>query len=171
MILGHLTGTYLIVKLFKPKATIPLLTSSLIGAYFPDIIDKSLMLFSIGNGRFVAHSLPFLSILLGIISLPFLNIKSLREYRHLYLWFSLGCYLHLLQDFVQIKTLLWPFLGSFEAVASVSRPSLTGITKEYYSFKGSQLIWTELGIHFLFIIYQTWLFFLTRRKKEKTTHP
>ena len=113
MILGHLTGTYLIVKLLKPKATVPLLASSLIGAYFPDIIDKSLMLFSIGNGRFVAHSLPFLTVLLGFISLPFLFTKSIRKYRHLYLWFSLGCYLHLLLDFVQIKTLLWPFLGAF----------------------------------------------------------
>lgn len=171
MILGHLTGTYLIVKLLKPKAPIPLLICSLIGAYFPDIIDKSLMLFSVGNGRFVAHSLPFLTALLVIISLPFLFIKPLKKYRSLYLWFSLGCYLHLLQDFVQIKTLLWPFLGPFEPTADIPPPSLSGITKEYYSFEGSQLIWPELAIHFLFIIYQVWFFFFTRRKKENPNYP
>ena len=171
MILGHLTGTYLVVKLLKPKATVPLLASSLIGAYFPDIIDKSLMLFSIGNGRFVAHSLPFLTVLLGVISLPFLFTKSIRKYRHLYLWFSLGCYLHLLLDFVQINTLLWPFLGPFEMTANETTPTLTGITKEYYSFKGSRLIWSELGIHLLFLIYQSWFFFFTRKKKGNSSHP
>ena len=171
MILGHLTGTYLIVKLLKPKATIPLIISSLIGAYFPDIIDKSLMLLSIGNGRFVAHSLPFLTIILAITSIPFLFIKTLRKYRNLYLWFSLGCYLHLILDFVQLKTLLWPFFGPFEATVNEQTPTLTGITKSYYSFKGSPLIWPELGIHFLFVIYQTWFFFFTRKKKKTPNHP
>ena len=169
MILGHLTGTYLIVKLLKPKATLAILASTLIGAYFPDIIDKSFMLCSIGTGRFVAHSITFLTILLGLISLPFLYIEKFKKYKNLYLWFSLGCYLHLLQDLVQLKTLLWPFLGPFEKVAIQSPPSLAKITKDYYSFKGGQLIWTEIVVHSLFFLYQIWFIFITRRKKDSIT--
>ena len=168
MILGHLTGTYLIVKLIKPKATLPLLTSALIGAYFPDIIDKTLMLFSIGNGRFVAHSLPFLTGLLGIISLFFIFLERIKKYRELYLWFSLGCYLHLIQDFVQIKTLLWPFLGPFEKVVTQTPPNLMRITTDYYTFKGGELVWIELGVHFLFVLYQVWFFFFIQKSKKNS---
>ena len=149
MILGHLTGTYLVVKLVRPKASPLIMASTLIGAYFPDMVDKSLMLLHIGNGRFVAHSFPLLSLFLVLCF--FIVNKKLKEHSSLFLWFSLGCFLHLLQDWVQLKTLFWPFLGSLDKPATTS---LIKITVNFYSFKTSQLIWPELITHALFILYQ-----------------
>ena len=149
MILGHLTGTYLIVKVMKPKATPLIMASTLIGAYFPDMVDKTLMLLNIGNGRFIAHSLPMLSLFL-VFCFWVVNTK-LKEHLSLFLWFCLGCFLHLLQDWVQLKTLFWPFLGGLDG--PVSR-SLIKITVNFYSFKTSPLIWAELVTHGLFVIYQ-----------------
>ena len=162
MILGHLTGTYLFVKILKPKATPFLMATTLTGAYFPDMVDKTLMLFHIGGGRFVAHSLPLLSIFLLLLFCLFSFHKNLKKHKSFLGWFSAGCYFHLLLDMVQLKILFWPFLGSLETPSS---KSIVTIIKNYYSFKSSSLIWPEIVLHILFILTIT----ISLVKKNKQT--
>ena len=162
MILGHLTGTYIVVKILKPKASSFLMATTIIGAYFPDMVDKTLMLFHFGGGRFIAHSLPLLSLFLLFLFCLFSFNQKLKKHRPLLAWFCAGCYLHLLQDMVQLKILFWPFLGSLDQ----SPPkSLITIIKNYYSFKSSVLIWPEIVLHILFILTLAISFF----KKNKQT--
>jgi hypothetical protein len=162
MILGHLTGTYIVVKILRPKASSFLMAAAITGAYFPDMVDKTLMLFHIGSGRFIAHSLPLLSLFLLFVFCLFSFNQKLKKHRSLLAWFSGGCYLHLLQDMVQLKILFWPFLGSLE---QPSPKSLITIIKNYYSFESSVLIWPEIVFHILFILTLAISFF----KKNKQT--
>jgi hypothetical protein len=162
MILGHFTGTYIVVKILKPRASPFLMAAAITGAYFPDMVDKTLMLFHFGGGRFIAHSLPLLSLFLFFVFCFFSFHKELTNHKPLLGWFCAGCYLHLLQDMVQLKILFWPFLGSLERPPS---KSIMTIIKNYYSFKSSVLIWPEIVLHILFILTLAISFF----KKNKQT--
>ena len=148
--------------MLKPKSSSFIMTTAITGAYFPDMVDKTLMLFHFGGGRFIAHSLPSLSLFLLFVFCLFSFHKKLKKHKSLFGWFCAGCYLHLLQDMVQLKILFWPFLGSLE---QPSPKSIITIIKNYYSFESSVLIWPEIVFHILFILSLVISFF----KKNKQT--
>ena len=109
MVLGHISATFLIVKLRSPRASKAVMAAALVGGYFPDILDKgSVKILDWGTERGMAHTLVFQIVLLMF---GWLAIKSLPKYTQMIQWFIAGSCLHLVEDLVRPSVLFWPFLG------------------------------------------------------------
>ncbi len=106
MILGHATCSYLVLRSLKKHPSYLIIFVTLVGSYFPDFIDKPLNWFLGLNGRGFAHSLLFFLFISSIIFF----VYKLKKWDFLK-YFSLGHGLHLIQDYVNLPVLLYPFLG------------------------------------------------------------
>ena len=114
MILGHLTTTTCLHQGLKNMgASLPYLPF-LLGALFPDLIDKPLALMTDLPGRFFGHSIPVLTMVFIVLRIV------LHEKRELAYAFFAGTLLHLVQDIpIHVNTALWPLWGPVEYTQSV----------------------------------------------------
>jgi inner membrane protein len=80
----------------------------ILGSMLPDIIDKPLAAFALGNGRSITHTLLVTLIVLLAGFFIYLNYKKTRV-----LAVSIGMAFHLILDFMWLtpQTLLWPIFG------------------------------------------------------------
>ncbi|MFX0036222.1 MAG: metal-dependent hydrolase [Candidatus Hermodarchaeota archaeon] len=78
--------------------------SLLIGSLLPDIIDKPIFLFGLGNGRFFSHNLLFI-----IISFLIVHLISKRKL-HVSFPFLVGLTFHMLLDLPYVP-LFYPFVS------------------------------------------------------------
>ena len=106
MILGHLA----IASIAKRKLLAENFIFLLAASYGPDLVDKTLNLTCGTPGRGVAHSILMLVMLMPVAWLfgKWFRINKQLLYIGLILWSS-----HLITDLIQLKILLWPFLGPF----------------------------------------------------------
>ncbi len=79
------------------------LPAFLLGAFLPDIIDKSLCLLIGSPSRWVAHSF------LVILPLTALAVLFLRDRSRVFISLQLGILMHLIEDIAEYDLLLWPF--------------------------------------------------------------
>lgn len=119
-LLGHLGFIFMInhiiesIRDIKLSSKIKLFLG--IGAMFPDLIDKSIGSFIFNNGRWIGHSLLFLtSVFLFLILIQSaLNIPDYLVRRDIYIFYfaSIG---HLILDLPGItkQNVFWPIFGSF----------------------------------------------------------
>jgi len=128
----------------------------LAGAILPDIIDKPLGIFHIGNGRSISHTLLFLF----IFTVTGLLLYILRKWKRI-LILAAGIFFHLILDSMWLNphTLFWPFNG---LQLSAGNPSA------WFSYWGSELtgdplIYLGEAIGFLIIVY--FIYFLFKQKK------
>ena len=111
MILGHITSTYALHTMAgKNIRRMVALPALLLGALAPDIADKlvHLMAPELYPGRGVFHSAVVLSVL------GYTLIRFSGRFRSIGVGFTAGLFLHLLEDWVSLKTFLWPFLGTWD---------------------------------------------------------
>ncbi|MDH5543871.1 MAG: metal-dependent hydrolase [Nitrospinota bacterium] len=115
MIFGHISVTYAAGKIIEKRAPFISFTGLLLfGAVLPDLLDKPLSMFFPLPGRGLAHSAVMQFFFFLIVSALF---RSRRE--KLSAVFA-GAMLHLIEDFVPLSVLLWPFLGPFPEVIHIS---------------------------------------------------
>ncbi len=137
MVLGHATvtaaGHRILASKWPRVLGIPLGTL-LLGAYLPDVVDKSLSLLLGLSGRGYAHSL-----LVQVLALGGLWLLLPRRHRQL-LVLGLGSGLHLLQDCVKLKVLVAPLLGPIP-------PGRFDPVESVWSFygRGGPLVWLEVA--------------------------
>ena len=111
MILGHITTTFVLREFFLKNYRIFACSWALfLGALLPDIIDKPLALIFGIPGRNFAHSI---IILVGFALAFFWVLPWNKKIIVVFL----GSCLHLLQDFVELPVLFWPFLGPWPETA------------------------------------------------------
>jgi hypothetical protein len=113
MILGHVTTTTCLHQGLKNiGVNLPYLPF-LLGALFPDLIDKPLALMTDLPGRFSGHSIPVLTVVFIVLRIV------LHEKRELAYAFFAGTLLHLVQDIpIDVNTALWPLWGPVEYTQS-----------------------------------------------------
>lgn len=137
MVLGHAAvtaaGHRILASRWPGLLGIPL-GPLVLGAYLPDMVDKSLSLLLGLSGRGYAHSLVMQTLVVGGLWL------LLTRWRPQLLALALGSGFHLLQDWVELRVLVAPLLGwvppgRFDPVDSV------------WSFygRGGPLLWLELA--------------------------
>lgn len=124
MYLGHVTTTTCLYQgLERLKVRLPFLPF-LLGALFPDLIDKPLALLTGLPGRGMFHSAVVLSALFLALLMLFPRKRELTNA------FFVGTMLHLIQDIpVEFKNILWPFLGPLEYTEG---PSILERFWQYY---------------------------------------
>ena len=137
MVLGHATvtaaGHRILASRWPGLLGIPL-GALVLGAYLPDMVDKSLSLLLGLSGRGYAHSLLVQSLVLGGLWL------LLPRRRRQLLVLGLGSGLHLLQDWVKLRVLVAPLLGWIP-------PGRFDPVESAWSFygRGGPLLWLELA--------------------------
>ena len=137
MVLGHATvtaaGHRILASRWPWLLGIPL-GPLLLGAYLPDMVDKSLSFLLGLSGRGYAHSLLVQALVLGGLWL------LLPRRRRLLLVLGLGSGLHLLQDWVKLGVLIAPVLGWIP-------PGRFDPVESAWSFygRGGPLLWLEVG--------------------------
>ncbi|MBF0459564.1 MAG: hypothetical protein HQK99_16865 [Nitrospirae bacterium] len=78
-------------------------------SYLPDVIDKTIAIIFGMSGRGYFHSL---TVMLGLYALSYKIISKVRpDYKVFIHLGALYYFLHLMFDFLDLKILLWPFLG------------------------------------------------------------
>jgi len=113
MILGHVTTTTCLHQGFKNTGVSLPYLPFLLGALFPDLIDKPLALMTDLPGRFSGHSILILTMVFIVLRIV------LHEKRELAYAFFAGTLLHLVQDIpIDINTALWPLWGPVEYTQS-----------------------------------------------------
>jgi hypothetical protein len=102
-LLTHIAIPLIIFEIPKIKNTFSFNRFTLIlGALFPDLIDKTLLFLGIASGRGISHSLIFNFLL-------FLMVILLFRKKYIYLPFGIGITLHLLLDIPDLP-LFYPFI-------------------------------------------------------------
>ncbi len=140
MIIGHVTGTYLVYRLFKKR--IASLPAFMFGAWLPDIIDKPLCLLFALPDRSLGHS----AIVLSALLIPLMTLYEGRSgiIKAVYL----GALLHLLEDSVVnieelLNAVIWPVAGQF---TTGSQSMIVDAMYEIYVLRTSALLfWTEMA--------------------------
>jgi len=113
MILGHLTTTTCLRQGLKNMGVSLPFLPFLLGALFPDLIDKPLALMTDLPGRFSGHSIPVLTMVFIVLRIV------LHKKRELAYAFFAGTLLHLVQDIpIHVNTALWPLWGPVEYTQS-----------------------------------------------------
>ena len=113
MILGHVTTTSCLHQGLKNTGVSLPYLPFLLGALFPDLIDKPLALMTDLPGRFSGHSILILTMVFIVLRIV------LHEKRELAYAFFAGTLLHLVQDIpIDINTALWPLWGPVEYTQS-----------------------------------------------------
>jgi len=138
MILGHLTVTAAAHRLLRkplPGAASLPLGALLLGAYLPDLSDKSINLLTGLSGRGYGHSLVVQLVCFGLIFL------LLPRRRVSCAALGLGAALHLVQDWVAPAVLLAPLLG---LVPPGPRFSFVQSMMNFYG-GGGVPVWIELA--------------------------
>ena len=155
MVLGHLTVTAAGYRLLKGRlallASLPL-AWILLGAYLPDLADKSINLLSGLSGRGYAHSLAVQLLCFGLLLL------ILPRRRLTLAALALGAALHLAQDWVEPVVLLAPLLGP---IPPGPRFSLWENTVGFYRDGGPQ-VWLET------LAAGYWLVLAIRARSQRT---
>jgi len=138
MVLGHLTvtaaGHHLLRRRVPQVAALPL-GLLLVGAYLPDVADKSTNLLLGLSGRGYGHSL----VIQSALFLPALLL--LRRWRLEVFTLALGAAIHVLEDWVGAVVALAPLLGP---IPMAPRWDWLESLLHYYRDGGPQ-VWLELA--------------------------
>lgn len=139
--LAHMGIPALVVTRFRRDVDLKLF---LIALMLPDIIDKPLghlVLTSLNNGRIIAHTLLFLTLLL---------LASVRSERMR--WVALGVAIHHLMDlmFMDPTTYLWPLLGPFPRTDFRPSEWIEGILSNRWYLAGEVIG----GLSVLYLAYE-----------------
>ena len=138
MVFGHLTVTAAGHRLLRrplPQVAVLPLGLLILGAYLPDLVDKSTNLLVGLSGRGYGHSL----VIQAALFAPALLL--LRRWRIQVFSLALGAAIHLLEDWVDAAVALAPLLGS---IPLAPRWDWFESLRRFY-LEGGPQVWLELA--------------------------